>query len=169
MVRRPYCELVDAHRPTLDWLATVALVPDDFEVPVRFETEWFVLEPLGPEHNDRDHDAWSSSIDHIHATPGFAGRRWPHPMSLAENLADLEHHRAEFDTRAAFAYSVLDPQTDAVIGCVYVDSDEAQDGGVTVRSWVRVTHADLDEPLREAVVDWLERDWPLASVSSARE
>ncbi|MBM2824039.1 MAG: N-acetyltransferase [Thermoleophilia bacterium] len=147
----------------------MALVPDDFEVPRLFETPSFVLEPLGPEHNERDHDAWSSSIDHIHATPGFAGRRWPHPMSLAENLADLERHLAEFDARTAFAFSVLDPQTDDVIGCAYVNPDEARDGGVTVRSWVRVTHSNLDEPLRTAVVDWLERDWPFASISAARE
>jgi hypothetical protein len=147
----------------------VALVPDDFDVPLRFETPSCVLEPLGPEHNELDYKAWSSSIDHIHATPGFVGRRWPHPMSLAENLADLERHRAEFDSRTAFAYSVLDPQTDDVIGCVYVDPDGAQAGGVTVRSWVRVTRAALDEPLREAMVGWLERDWPFASVSAPRE
>jgi hypothetical protein len=167
VVRRPYRKLVDAHEPTLDWLATVALVPDDFEVSLRFETQAFVLEPLGPEHNERDHEAWSSSIDHIQATLGFAGRRWPQPMSLGANLADLEAHRTDFDERTGFAYTVLDPQTDDVIGCVYVDPDGAQAGGVTVRSWVRVTHTDLDEPLREAVVDWLEREWPFASVSTS--
>lgn len=166
---RTECQSVDAQGPTLDWLATVALVPDDFKLPLRFETPAFVLEPLGPEHNERDHEAWSSSIDHIHATPGFAGRRWPQPMSLAENLADLEAHRTDFDARTGFAYTVLDPQTDEVIGCVYVDPDIAQAGGVTVRSWVRVTHTDLDEPLRESVVDWLERDWPFASVSTSRQ
>jgi RimJ/RimL family protein N-acetyltransferase len=144
----------------------VALVPDDFEVSLRFESPQLILEPLGPEHNERDHDAWSSSIDHIRATHGFVGHRWPQPMSLAENLTDLEEHRAEFDARTAFAYSVLDPQTDDVIGCVYINPDPAQAGGVTVRSWVRVTHADLDQPLREAVGDWLERDWPFASVRS---
>ena len=147
----------------------MALVPDGFEVPLRYETPAFVLEPLGPKHNERDHEAWSSSIDHIHATPGFAGRRWPQPMSPAENLTDLERHRAEFDARTAFAYTVLDPRTDDVIGCIYVDPDQIQPGGVTVRSWVRATHADLDEPLREAVTDWLEHDWPLASVSMSRE
>jgi hypothetical protein len=147
----------------------VALVSDDFEVPVRFETPSFVLEPLGPEHNERDHEAWSSSIEHIHGTPGFAGRRWPQPMSLEENLADLEAHRADFDARTGFAYTVLDPHTDDVIGCVYVDPDGARANGVTVRSWVRVTHAGLDTQLRDAVVDWLEREWPFASVSISRE
>jgi hypothetical protein len=87
----------------------VTLVPDDFEIPRRLETTSFVLEPLGPEHNERDHEAWTSSIDHIRATPGFAGRTWPHPMPLQQNLADLEAHRAEFEARTAFAYTVLDP------------------------------------------------------------
>jgi hypothetical protein len=44
-------------------------VPPDFAVPARLETELFTLEPLGPEHNERDYDAWTSSKEHIHATP----------------------------------------------------------------------------------------------------
>jgi len=146
----------------------VTLVPDDFEVPRRLETPSFVLEPLGPEHNERDHEAWTSSIDHIRATPGFAGRTWPHPMPLEDNLADLDAHRAEFEARTAFAYTVLDPRSEDVIGCVYVDPD-ASAGCVTVRSWVRATRADLDEPLRATVAAWLERDWAFASVSRAQE
>jgi hypothetical protein len=35
-------------------------VPRDFDVPRRLETPQFVLEPLGPEHNDQDYDAWRS-------------------------------------------------------------------------------------------------------------
>ena len=144
------------------------LVPAGFAVPTRFVTGPFVLEALGPEHNERDHAAWSSSIEHIRATEGFAGRRWPHPMSLEENLADLERHRAEFEERSAFAYSVLDPTTSDVIGCVYVDPAPSGDGAV-VRSWVRESHAELDAQLRDAVVAWLEQEWPLASVSTGQE
>jgi hypothetical protein len=136
------------------------LVPDDFDVPARHETPDFVLEPLGPEHNERDHAAWTSSIEHIHVTQGFEGSRWPFPMTLEENLRDLERHRTEFDERSAFAYSVLDPETDDVIGCVYVDPAPSGEGAV-VRTWVRVSHAPLDERLRAEVVAWLERDWPL--------
>jgi hypothetical protein len=145
----------------------VTLVPDDFEIPARFEAPWFVLEPLGPGHNERDHAAWTSSIDHIRRTPGFAGRSWPQAMALEENLADLESHRAEFEARTAFAYTVLDPETDDVIGCVYVNPDPGRAGGATLRSWVRVTHAELDETLRADVATWLSRDWPFTSVSGA--
>ena len=41
------------------------------------------LSPLGPEHNASDYAAWTSSIDHIRATPGFPDGSWPHPMPVA--------------------------------------------------------------------------------------
>ena len=63
---------------------------------------------------------------------------------------------------------MLDPATDDVVGCVYVNPASSGDGAV-VRSWVRESHAELDEPLRDAVVSWLAREWPLASVSRAQE
>ena len=46
-------------------------VPPDFQVPLGIETFEFVLEPLGPEHNDQDYIAWTSSMEHIAGTPGF--------------------------------------------------------------------------------------------------
>jgi hypothetical protein len=38
---------------------TDTFVPDDFVVPVEFVGPGFRLEPLGPEHNDRDYAAWT--------------------------------------------------------------------------------------------------------------
>src|SRR5512138_2349400 len=46
-------------------------VPDGFEPPRGLETSEFRLEPLGPVHNERDFAAWSSSIEHIRASPGY--------------------------------------------------------------------------------------------------
>ena len=46
-------------------------VPLDFVVPLGLETSRFRLEPLGPEHNEADYHAWSYSMEHIHATPGW--------------------------------------------------------------------------------------------------
>ncbi len=95
-------------------------VPDWFEVPVRWEGAGLVLVPLGAEHNDRDYEAWSSSMEHIHATPGFAGRRWPHPMTLEENLSDLVAHAEDFVARRGFTYTVLDAEESEVVGCLYL-------------------------------------------------
>jgi hypothetical protein len=135
-------------------------VPADFEPPSGLEAESFRLEPLGPEHNERDYAAWSSSIEHILASPGYCpDSRWPRLLSLDENLADLERHARDFAERMGFTYTVL-ALDDGVVGCVYLypAGDDAHD--VRVQSWVRESHGDLDLPLREAVVDWLQREWP---------
>ena len=147
-------------------------VPVDFVVPRTLQGEGFVLEPLGPEHNDSDHAAWSRSIDHIHATPGFTaalwqGDEWPYPMSSEQNLADLQMHAREFAAREAFAYTVLAGHADDsidVIGCVYIDPDDTKVADAMVRCWVRADRAHLDEPLADAVRHWLRSDWPFASV-----
>lgn len=139
-------------------------VPDDFDVPTLLEGPGFRLEPLGPEHNERDHAAWMSSIEHIHATPGFPGADgWPRPMDLGANLRDLEMHRRDFETRTGFTWSVLDG--DEVIGCVYLYPSDEDGIDARVSSWVRASHAHLDEALWRAVNDWLERDWPFEVVS----
>jgi RimJ/RimL family protein N-acetyltransferase len=141
-------------------------VPPEFVVPLRLETQQFVLEPLGPQHNDPDYAAWSSSTEHIHATPGWEESSWPRPMTLDENRADLQRHAADFESRTGFTYTVLSPDGD-VIGCVYIYPvpDEAVDA--RVESWVRASEAELDAPLWRAVSGWVESDWPFESVEYA--
>ena len=75
-------------------MASDSFVPPDFEPPTSLVTERFVLEPLGPQHNEADHAAWTSSIEHIRATPGYPDGDWPPVggMSLENNLADLTRH-----------------------------------------------------------------------------
>ena len=134
-------------------------VPTAFVPPTGIATPQFVLEPLGPQHNDRDYAAWTSSSDHIHATPGFTESTWPHEMSLEENRGDLERHERDFSGRTGFTYTVLDPGDGDVIGCLYIYP--LKDGpGTHVTSWVRADRAELDVPLAEAVAEWLEADWP---------
>lgn len=122
----------------------------------------FRLEPLGPEHNERDYRAWTSSIDHIRSSPGFAGRRWPHEMTLAENADDLVGHAEDFAARRGFTYAVLDG--DDVIGCVYIYPDENDAHDAYVRSWVRADRAELDIAVRSAVAGWLRTTWPFTDV-----
>jgi hypothetical protein len=141
-----------------------AFVPDGFDPPTAMAGERFVLEPLGSQHNDSDYEAWTSSMDHIHATPGFEDAAWPREMTLEENQADLERHAREFELRDAFTFTVLEPDSSRVIGCVYIYPSDRPECDADVRSWVRATHADLDGPLRRGVAAWLARDWPFQSV-----
>ena len=143
-----------------------AFVPDDFDVPQELVTSEFRLEPLGPQHNEGDYAAWTSSMEHIAATPGFADWDWPHPMPPEQNLADLRRHAEDFAHRTGFTYTVLASDDGSVVGCVYIyPSDVA--GMADVRSWVRADRASLDGPLYEAVAYWLKNAWPFAAVRYA--
>jgi hypothetical protein len=148
-------------------VATAAFVPSGFIVPLALTTEQFKLEPLGPQHNDSDYEAWSSSVEHIRGTPGWEGNSWPDERSITENLRDLEAHADDFEKRKGFTYTVLDPATGDVIGCVYIYPDRSGQDDARVRSWVRASRRELDVPLWRAVTDWLADDWPFERVTYA--
>ncbi|OSM42294.1 GNAT family N-acetyltransferase [Nesterenkonia sp. PF2B19] len=142
-------------------MAPHEFVPADFDPPTALATRQFRLEPLGPQHNEADLRAWTSSIAHIRATPGYPDGSWPpeQGMSPEENLADLTRHAADFVARRGFTFTVLDPDDD-VIGCVYLYPCASPEHDVEVQSWVRQDRAELDEPLAQAVADWLVVAWP---------
>ena len=144
-----------------------SFVPDDFVVPRSLVGEGFWLEPLGPEHNEGDYRAWTSSMPHIRATPGFESWSWPKPMTPAENLGDLERHAADFAARSGFTYTVRASGSDEIIGCVYIYPSADGGPGEDVRSWVSADRASLDVPLYEAVSAWLRSAWPFAAVTYA--
>ena len=144
-------------------MASEPFVPVDFKPPTSLVTDKFRLEPLGPQHNDADHAAWTSSIDHIRGTPGYPDGNWPPPegMPLEANLADLRRHAADFAARKGFTFTVLDrAASDVVIGCVYLYPTTSADHDVTVQSWVCGDRADLDGPLADAVAAWVVAEWP---------
>ena len=120
----------------------MSFVPDGFEPPLRLVAEAFVLEPLGPQHNDSDYAAWTSSMEHIHASPGWSESTWPRPMTLDENRADLERHARDFAKRAGFTYTVLASDDGAVIGCVYIYPVEGHDARVS-RGSVRTAQSSM--------------------------
>lgn len=137
-------------------------VPEGFEPPTSLATDQFRLEPLGPQHNEADHAAWTSSIEHIRATPGYADGNWPPAdgMTLEENLRDLRRHADDFTRNAGFTFTVLDPDDADVIGCVYLYPSRSEEWDVTVHTWVRADRPDLDVPLADAVARWLATHWP---------
>ena len=134
-------------------------VPDELTVPVEFAGPGFRLEPLGPRHNQSDHEAWMSSIDWIRATPGFdPDGDWPVEMSADSNLEDLEMHARHFDDREGFTYSILDD--DNVIGCLYIYPTTEPGHDVSVRSWVRASRKEMDAVVYRSLSRWIEDVWP---------
>ena len=94
---------------------------------------------MGWQHNAADHAAWMSSIEHIHATPGYPDGGWPPPegMSRQQNLDDLRRHARHFEERVGFTFTVLDPADGDVIGCVYLYPADSAEHDVSVQSSVR--------------------------------
>jgi hypothetical protein len=142
--------------------ASAPFVAAQFDPPTAFRIGDFRLEPLGPEHNERDYAAWTSSMEHIRSSPGYPDGRWPREMSLAENRADLERHARDFAERKGFTFTVLDSHDD-VVGCLYVYPADDGIHDADVRSWLRESEAELDDAFRQAVAHWLTSDaWPFA-------
>ena len=142
-------------------------VPAEFVVPAPPVSELFRLEPLGPQHNLSDYEAWSSSVEHIHATPGYETSSWPDERSIDDNLRDLQAHAEDFENRLGFTYTVLDPATEDVIGCLYIYPSKSAEHDARVQSWVTASRAELDVPLWQAVSEWLAHEWPFERVDYA--
>ncbi len=145
----------------------VDFVPEDFVPPCGLDAELFRLRPLTSEYNELDYEAWTSSVDHIRRTPGYEGRDWPRPMSLEQNLMDLTTHEQDFVARRGFTYTILSPNDDRVIGCVYIYPAEGSEHDVSVKSWVRQTEAALDPDVFGTVSDWLRAAWPFDRIDYA--
>jgi RimJ/RimL family protein N-acetyltransferase len=144
-------------------MAAERLVPADFAVPHPPPHASFEFEVLGPEHNASDLTAWTTSMAHIHASPGWSAGGWPDRVyTLEENRADLERHRDHHERGLDFAWTVLAPGSSEVIGCVYLKPDPTGRAHGEARSWVRADRAALDRPLREHLAPWFERAWPFA-------
>ncbi|MCP4303711.1 MAG: N-acetyltransferase [bacterium] len=143
----------------------MTFVPDDFAVPQSFDGPGFQLEPLGALHNERDYEAWTTSFDHIKATPGFVGGNWPHEMSLEDNLSDLVGHATDFEARTGFTYSILDGAD--VIGCVYIYPSRKESYDAAVSSWVVRDRAEMDAVTWRSLSDWLATSWPFTNVKYA--
>jgi len=146
-------------------MSSDAFVPADFEVPLELVSDTFRLEPLGPQHNEPDFAAWTSSAEHINQTPGWVGHDWPDlSMTLQDNMGDLVRHARDFEERRGFTYTVQEPGTGETIGCVYIYPVKAGgEGDAQVKSWVRADRAELDPVLYRTVSDWLARDWPFTA------
>jgi hypothetical protein len=137
-------------------------VPDQFEVPQRERSDLFTIEPLQERHNKSDYEAWTSSREHIKATPGFIGDKlWvDEDSSLADNAASITKHSNDFEGRTEFNYAVIEPGTGEVIGSVYIRPSDRDGYDADVRSWVRANRSGMDKPLYDLVTRWLADAWP---------
>ena len=138
------------------------LVPDEFSVPAGMETERYRLRMLTVGDVEKDYEAVMSSADHLRGVLD-PDSPWPDGLTLEQNLIDLGWHQKEFQRRSSFAYTVMSPEEERCLGCVYIYPSETADADVLI--WVRKNEAEpLERELFERVRRWMAEEWPFATV-----
>lgn len=149
-------------------MAKRKLVPEDFQVPESLVTNRMKLRMLSISDVVKDYDAVMSSCEHLMKTIPFGpDHKWPIGLSLEQNLIDLGWHQKEFQRRSSFAYTVLTPDENQCLGCVYIDPSSKKDYDVEICMWVRQSELEggLDGHLFSTVKEWISKDWPFKNIA----
>ncbi len=131
------------------------LVPDDFEIPLGYTSERFVLRPLTIHDVVKDYDAMiSRGGKHLNLT-------------LEQNLIDLGWHQVEFQRRSSFTYTVMTPAEARCLGCVYLYPSKSEGIDADVYLWVRGDEetTDFDAYLYATVRRWVDETWCFSRVA----
>ena len=140
----------------------------DFTPPQVLDTDIVHLEPLSPVHTELDFAALMVSREHLPRTLHWGD--WPCPdFTVEENRGDLQRHWDEFNRREAYAYTVLTPDKEKCIGCIYMrpwDYSGEEQSRMSLRYWVieEELPADLDIHLLDSVLSWVDHAWSFESV-----
>jgi len=135
-------------------------IPETYQVPTSFESDRFRFEILGPQIAEMDYEAVMSSKTRLRSVFFEATERPRVDMSLDENRNDLARHESEFNSREAFAYTVLSPDRKKYIGCLYIDPPTVPEFDSEIYLWVRDDCLELDGHLYDTVKAWLDECWP---------
>lgn len=149
-------------------MAKRKLVPEDFQVPEILVTNRMKLRMLSVSDVVKDYDAVMSSCDHLMKTIPFGpDHKWPIGLSLEQNLIDLGWHQKEFQRRSSFAYTVLTPDENQCLGCVYIDPSSKKGYDAEICMWVRQSELEggLDGHLFSTVKEWMRKDWPFKNIA----
>ena len=142
-----------------------SFIDESFAVPLSLDTEIFHLIVLEDSLAILDFEAVMSSQKRLAGIFGL-GSEWPKStMSLAENIESLKVHKQEFDSREAFAYSVLNPSKTKCLGCVYIDPSRSLLYDCDVYLWIRDDNLALDKELYNTVHTWLSTEWPFSKIA----
>ena len=149
-----------------EFVSDVELVPASFAVPEGFDHPDFHLRKLVEALTRADYDAVMETEQRLRA---HSPNGWPRVgFTIDENRADLIRHEGEFDARVAFAYSVLTPEGDRVIGCLYINPSPNADAEVYLWMREREHTAGMTPVLFAAVQDWLRACWPFVTIDYVR-
>lgn len=137
------------------------VISDEVKPPKIVSRKEYYLEVLGPKHNERDFEAWSSSKESLKGVFG-PSNSWPEDVaSLQDNLRDLENHLREFKEREAFTYSIISKDEKTCLGCLYIRPSIHPRYEARVDFWFRDSHLSLQDDFFTWLKDWMRDYWKL--------
>ena len=111
------------------------IVPVNFKVPERYETEMFLLTPLNVNDLIQDYEAVMVSVGHLKGL--MDPSTWPEGLTIEDNLVDLGWHQREFSLVHSFEYAVREREEKTYLGCCYIYPSNDSKFHTQVHFWVR--------------------------------
>jgi hypothetical protein len=142
-------------------------IPTDFIIPDKLENKHFRIRMLTVNDVVKDYEAVMTSMDRIRGVFG-PDSDWPSmDLTLEQDLIDLGWHQKEFQRRSSFAFTVMTPDEDQCLGCVYIYPTNMRNFEAETYFWVRDSafKDGLEPMLFDKVKAWLENDWPFNKVA----
>jgi len=142
------------------------LVPEEFQVPEKLETDKFRLRMLTVNDVVKDYDAVMTSVDHLQGVFG-TDSTWPKPdLTFEQDLIDLGWHQKEFQKRSSFAYTMVSLDESECLGCMYIYPTDTEGFDAKVYLWVRRSEVKngLDQILFETIKKWMNDEWPFEKI-----
>lgn len=144
-------------------------------IPAGLQTDEFVLRPIRVSDVERDYAAVMDTREDLRR---WEQDSWPaDDFTVEQNRVDLDDLERRHDARRAFTYTVLAPDGDECLGCVYifpttatflakatvtpVRDDRWEDVDAVVYFWVRTSRAAeaMDRRLLQALREWFTDEW----------
>ena len=150
--------------------------PIKSNVPFGFSTSDFLIRPLLASDVKKDYEAVMATQElNLRWTEG----RWPRDgFTLEENRKDLEHHQQMHEERKEFTFTVLTPDENTCLGCVYFKALNPeivaelkaktllQEHIATVFFWLRpdLTNRTFMNNFFKHIINWVETEWEFDKV-----
>lgn len=130
-------------------------VSEDFQPPYKVSTKNYVIKKLTVDDVEKDYQAVMSNK--IRLRQIFCENDdWPSDdMTIEENYKDLEEHQLEFEKNEGFAYTILNPEEEFCIGCLYIYPFSHGIYDCRIYYWLIEEASALDNDLRSFIDKWL--------------
>jgi len=142
-------------------------LPPDFVHPTRVDlASGHHLRPITEGDTPIDYPAVMGSRERLWSIFGPVWGWPPTTMTFEQDRDDLIRHEREADAHQSFNYCILNDDETELLGCIYVDPPEHDDGRDAQICWWVVDDAvgsPLDRELESFVPRWIAEAWPFTA------